>query len=78
MASVTPIRTAKTLEVREDLLIDIEIAQLDAVIAHQLADHEFCFWNKWKARKEAKIKEAKAHQMLEDYNRVYRNHLVKD
>lgn len=71
MAPVTPLRNRATLEHRQWTLIDIEIAQLDAVLAYQFAKQTWNPIKRYTRKKHAEALHKKANEMLAEYRAAY-------
>lgn len=71
MAPVTPIRTAATLEHRRWSLFDIEVAQLEAVLAYQFARQTWNPIKRYTRKKKAEALHTKANEMLADYRAAF-------
>lgn len=68
---VTALNNTATNIHRRELLLDIEITQMEALLAYQAAKQPWNPWTRYKLRKEANAIHAKADAMLNEYRNVY-------
>ncbi len=74
MGTVSVLKTRMGQLRRKELLLEIEAAQMNALLTHVEANSTWNLWKRYKIRREAKRLQQLAQSMLDDYNHIYRSH----
>lgn len=75
MSTIGVLKTRKGQLHRQELLLEIETAQMNALITHVEANSTWNPWKRYKIRREARRLQQEARLLLEEYNKVYRSGL---
>lgn len=75
MNTVGVLKTRKVQLHRQELLLEIEMAQMNALITHVEANSTWNPWKRYKIRREAQRLQQEAQSLLAEYNQIYRGKL---